>query len=61
MVYRYSGLAGLVGLAFAFCMLNELLRPTIAGVPWQFVVAAGMLLGAIVTWTAVSCRLGTGS
>jgi len=57
MVYRNSWLAGLAGLAFAFFMMNQLLRPTISGVPWQFVVAAGMLLGIIITWTAVSYRL----
>ncbi len=57
MVYRNSWLAGLAGLAFAFFMMNQLLRPTISGVPWQFVVAVGMLLGIIITWTAVSYRL----
>ncbi len=57
MVYRNSWLAGLAGLAFAFFMMNQLLRPTLSGVPWQFVVAAGMMLGIIITWTAVSYRL----
>ena len=57
MVYRNSWIAGLAGLAFAFFMMNQLLRPTISGVPWQFVVLAGMLLGIIITWTAISYRL----
>jgi hypothetical protein len=57
MVYRNSWLAGLAGLAFSFFMMNQLLRPTISGVPWQFVVVAGMMLGIIITWTAVSYRL----
>jgi transglutaminase-like putative cysteine protease len=59
MVYRNSWIAGLAGLAFAFFMMNQLLRPTISGVPWQFVVAAGLLLGIIITWTAISYRLST--
>ena len=59
MVYRNSWIAGLAGLAFAFFMMNQLLRPTISGVPWQFVVAAGLMLGIIITWTAISYRLNT--
>ncbi len=57
MVYRYSWLAGLGGLLFAFVGLNGLLQSTVEGPPWQFVVIAGVALGVIITWTVLSYRL----
>jgi hypothetical protein len=57
MVYRYSWIAGIVGLWFAFSQLNGLLRPTSEGVPWQFVVIAAAVLGIIVTWAGLTYRL----
>ena len=57
MVYRYSWIAGLVALWFAFTQLNGLLRPTSEGVPWQFVVFAAAVLGVIVTWAGLTYRL----
>ncbi len=57
MVYRYSWVAGLLALLFAFFRVDHLLRPTVEGPPWQLVVIAGVLLGSIITWTALSYRL----
>ena len=57
MVLRYSWLAGLVALGFAFAQLNGLLRPTGDGVPWQFVVIAACVLGIIITWAGITYRM----
>ena len=57
MVYRYSWLAGLGSLLFAFYGLTLLLRSTVEGPPWQFIVLAGLALGVIITWTALSYRI----
>jgi transglutaminase-like putative cysteine protease len=59
MVYRYSWLAGGASIAFAYLGLNRLLRPTVEGPQWQLVVLAGLALGALITWAAVSYRLAT--
>jgi transglutaminase-like putative cysteine protease len=59
MVYRNSWIAGLASLAFAFFMLNGLLRSTLSGIPWQFVVLAAIVLGLVLTWTALSYRVPT--
>ncbi len=58
-VIRYSALAATAILAFAFTQLNGLLRPTVEGPPWQFVILAGLALGAVITWTGLSYRLAT--
>ncbi len=57
MGYRYTGLTAGAILALAFFELNGLLRPTVSGPPWQFVVLAALALGAIITWTGLSYRL----
>jgi len=57
MVYRYSWLAGIASLLFAFAGLNQLLRPTVTGPPWQPVVLAGLVLGIAITWAALSFRV----
>lgn len=57
MVYRYNWLAGLGSLLFAFYGLTRLLRFTVEGPPWQFVVLAGLALGVSITWTALSYRI----
>ncbi|MGD2051385.1 MAG: DUF4129 domain-containing transglutaminase family protein [Acidimicrobiia bacterium] len=57
MVYRYSWLAGIAALLLAFAGLNQLLRPTVSGPPWQPVVLAGLVLGIAITWAALSFRL----
>ncbi len=57
MVYRYTGIAAVAVLAFAFTLLNGLLRPTVEGPPWQFVVLAGLALGAVITWTGMTYRM----
>jgi transglutaminase-like putative cysteine protease len=56
MVYRYSWIAGAAALVFAFTGLNDLLRPTGSGTKWQFIVIAALVLGATITWTALSYR-----
>jgi transglutaminase-like putative cysteine protease len=57
MVYRYSWLAGFASIAYAFYELSRVLRPTGTGPKWQLVVLAGLALGAVITWTAVTYRL----
>lgn len=57
MVYRYSWIVGLVALGFSFTQLDNLLRPTSEGVPWQFVVIAAAVLGIIITWAGITYRL----
>ena len=57
MVYRYSWIAGIVALGFAFSQMSGLLRPTTDGVPWQFVVVVGAVLGVIITSVALMYRL----
>lgn len=59
MVYRYSWLAGLGVIAFSFWELTKLLRSSVGSTAWQLIVLAGLALGMIITWTAVSYRLGT--
>ena len=59
MVYRYSWLAGFAAIAFSFWQLTKLLRPSVGTTHWQLIVLAGLLLGMIITWTAVSYRLST--
>ena len=57
MVYRYSWIAGLAAVGFAFWQLGSLLLPSSNGVSWQLVVLSGFVIGLIVTWTAVTYRL----
>jgi len=59
MVYRFSWLAGLASLLFAFTGLSGLLRPTSSGTRWQFTVIAALVLGATITWTALTYRIHT--
>ncbi|MEN8234288.1 MAG: transglutaminase domain-containing protein [Actinomycetota bacterium] len=59
MVYRYSWIAGLASMAFAFWQLSGLLLPTERGAKWQLVVLSGLAIGLIVTWTAITYRLRT--
>ena len=59
MVYRYSWLVGSAASILAFSMLNSLLKPTTQGLPWQVVVGGGLLLGAVISWTAAVYRLST--
>jgi len=58
-VYRYSWIAGLASIAFAFWELTRLLLPTQSGAKWQLVVLSGLAIGLIVTWTAITYRLRT--
>ena len=56
MVYRFSWLAGAAAILFALSGLNGLLRPTTDGTRWQFIVVAALILGATITWTALTYR-----
>lgn len=56
MVYRLSWLAGAASIVFALSGLSGLLRPTSNGTKWQFIVIAALILGATITWTALSYR-----
>ncbi len=58
MVYRASWLAGIFALGLTVVRINELLRPTRTGAPWQLVVIAATLLGAVLTWTLLAFRVG---
>ena len=57
MVYRYSWIAGLASVAFAYWQLGGLLLPTTRGAKWQLVVLSGFAIALIVTWTAITYRL----
>jgi transglutaminase-like putative cysteine protease len=57
MVYRYSWIAGLASIGFAFWQLGWLLLPTGSGARWQFVVLSGFIIGLVITWTAVTYHL----
>ncbi|MEN8112952.1 MAG: transglutaminaseTgpA domain-containing protein [Actinomycetota bacterium] len=57
MVYRYSWIAGLASVAFAYWQLSGLLFPSEGGAKWQLVVLSGFSIGLIVTWTAITYRL----
>ncbi len=59
MVYRYSWIAGLASIGFAFWELTRLLLPTGSGAKWQLVVLSGLAIGLIVTWTAITYRMRT--
>ncbi len=56
MVYRLSWLAGAASLIYALSGINGLLRPTSNGTKWQFIIIAALILGATITWTALSYR-----
>lgn len=56
MVYRYSWVAGLAAILFAFTGLSGLLRPTNEGTAWQYVVLASLVLAATITWIALTYR-----
>ncbi len=58
MAYRFSWLAGGAAIVLALVRLVRLLRPIEGGPPWQLALFAGALLGAVITWTALSYRVG---
>jgi len=55
-VYRFSWLAGIFAIIFAFAGLAALLRPTPEGTAWQYIVAAALILGTTITWTALTYK-----
>lgn len=58
MAYRFSWLAGTAAILLALARMQRLLRAIEEGPPWQLALLAGALLGAVITWTAVSYRIG---
>jgi hypothetical protein len=58
MAYRFSWVAGAAAIVLALARMERLLRPIDSGPPWQLALVAGALLGAVITWTAVSYRIG---
>jgi transglutaminase-like putative cysteine protease len=56
-VYRYSWIAGLASIGYAFWQLTGLLFPTESGAKWQLVVLSGLAIGLILTWTAITYRV----
>ena len=58
MAYRFSWIAGAAAIVLALMRMERLLRPIEGGPPWQLALLAGALLGAVITWTAVSYRIG---
>ena len=59
MVYRHSWIVGFASIGFAFWHLTRLLLPTLSGAKWQLVVLSGLILGILITWTAITYRVGT--
>lgn len=59
MVYRNSAIAALAALTYLLWQLNELLRPTPEGAPWQGVVLVSLGLGALVTAVTLRYRITT--
>jgi transglutaminase-like putative cysteine protease len=60
MVYRFSWLAGTAAILLALTRLNRLMRSSVEGVPWQIILLAAAVLGAIITWTGLAYRLHLG-
>jgi len=47
---RWSWIAGTAGMALAVLRLERLLRPSVEGASWPIAVAAGAVMGGIITW-----------
>jgi transglutaminase-like putative cysteine protease len=58
MAYRFSWIAGATAIVLALLRMDRLLRPIESGPPWQLALLAGALLGGVITWTALSYRVG---
>ena len=59
MVYRHSWVVGFASIGFAYWHLTRLLLPSLSGAKWQLVVFSGLVLGLLITWTAITYRVGT--
>ena len=57
MVYRLSWIAGIAGIGLALARAERLLRSSVEGLPWEFILVAAALLGATITWAGLSYRL----
>ena len=57
MVYRFSWIAGIAGIGLALARVERLLRASVEGLPWEFILVATALLGATITWAGLSYRL----
>ncbi len=58
MAYRFSWSAGAAAILLALVRMQRLLRAIEDGPPWQLALLAGASPGAVITWTAVSYRVG---
>ena len=59
MVERLVWLTGLGAVVLSLARLGRLLQPQTEGPPWQLVLLAAVVLGAMFTWVARSYRLST--
>jgi hypothetical protein len=57
MVYRFSWVAGIAGIGLALARAERLLRPSIDGLPWEFILVTTAILGGTITWSGVVYRL----
>jgi transglutaminase-like putative cysteine protease len=57
MVYRFSWLAGIAGIGLALARAERLLRSSVDGVPWEFVLVMAAVLGVTITWAGLAYRL----
>ena len=57
MVFRLSWIAGIAGIGLALARAERLLRSSVEGLPWEFILVAAALLGATITWAGLSYRL----
>lgn len=57
MVYRFSWIAGIAGIGLALARAERLLRSSVEGLPWEFILVAAAVLGATITWAGLSYRL----
>lgn len=56
MVYRFSWIAGLAGIALALWESTFVLRDSSSGTSWQIVIVVSVLLSMGITWTALAYK-----
>ena len=57
MVYRFSWIAGIAGIALALARAERLLRSSVEGLPWELILVTAAILGVTITWAGLSYRL----
>ncbi|MFQ5966794.1 MAG: transglutaminaseTgpA domain-containing protein [Acidimicrobiia bacterium] len=58
MGYRFAFLAGAAAIGLALLRLDRLVADAETGLPWTFALLAAAMLGALITWIALSYRIG---